>query len=569
MSRLSYVNYSFEDIVIQLQDRLKLTNSWADIYRSGTGETLIELLAYVLEAGLYYTERRAVESYLPLAQNISSVRHIVALLNYQPKRKTSSTGTLTFSIPAALGVNVFIPKYTECQSSSGTKYITNEDSVIEKGSTSVAVNAIQGSISEVEIVSNGLATQEYLINSTSVENSTSEVNPTMRVLVGSVLWTKVDSFINSDSESKHYKVINEAEGTVTVQFGDNVNGMAPANSSTISIKYVKSDGVDGNVSNTGVITTLNSTIYDEDGSAVTTSVTNSSSFFGGDDEEGIEEIRYEAPRVFKTGQRAVSKDDFIAILENYAGVANVNVWGENEEALDSGVDADYEMLNKVKMCVLLQEWELPDATFKTALSSYIYGISMLTVKYEFVEPVILNVVPKISVKVLSGYSLSQTQSDVEAAVLNEFELGVTTKLGSIIKYSHLVNAIDDVVGVSYANMTLEIRKDLEAEYQSAWDYGETLDAIPVKEESARLYIDDEYITVDDGSGVFSYSGTYEISGTIDYETGVVVLDVSPVPASSIYIRYQQSIDSGGSRDITPSLRQICKLYDNDTTISME
>lgn len=569
MANLNYVNYDFDDIVIQLQDRLKLVDSWKDLYRDGTGQTLIELLAYVLNSVMFYTERRAVESYLPLAQNISSVKNLVALINYQPKRKTSATGTLTFSLSEALNVNVFIPKYTECQTSGGVKYITNEDSVIGKGNTSVGINSIQGSVSRVEIVSDGSSSQEYLINSTNVENSANGGNPTLVVVIAGNQWTKVDSFINSDSESKHYRVLNEPEGTVTLQFGDGVNGLSPGNGDTIAITYVKSAGVDGNTSNTGVVTTVNSTIYDKNGSSVEVDVTNSSLFLGGDDEEGIEEIRYEAPRVFRTGQRAVSREDFISILENYSGVASVNVWGENEEAEDSGVDADYEMLNKVKMCLVLQGWEHPDDAFKNTLSDYIYGISMLTVKYEFVQAVILDVVPRLFVKVLSGHSLSQVQSDVEIAVSDNFSLGDTAVLGSIVKYSSVVNAIDDVDGVSYANMTFEILKDLEAGYQSTHDFGEALDALPVKEGTARLYIDGTYVTVDDGEGSFSYSESYTISGTINYETGLVLLDVDPSSVSSIYIRYQQSVDSGNGMDISPSMRQICKLYDVDTTIGME
>ena len=205
---LDYVNYDFESLVTQLQDRISLSDSWKDVFRSSTGQTLLEVMAYVLNAGLYYTERRAVESYLPLARNLSSVKNLVALLNYQPKRKTSAYGTLTFSIASPLTKNVFIPKYTECQSTTGIKYITNEDSVIGKGQLSVAVNSIQGEISRTEVVSNGSTSQEYLLNSTSVENSADIINPTLRVLVDSVEWTKVDSFINSDSVSKHYRVIN-------------------------------------------------------------------------------------------------------------------------------------------------------------------------------------------------------------------------------------------------------------------------------------------------------------------------------------------------------------------------
>jgi len=192
------------------------------------------------------------------------------------------------------------------------------------------------------------------------------------------------------------------------------------------------------------------------------------------------------------------------------------------------------------------------------------------VKYEFVDVEVLNIVPKLNIKVMTGHSMSQVQSDVEAALADQFILGDTTRLGTITKYSHLMNAIDDVDGVSRVNMTLEILKDLEASYSSGFDYGEMLDATPILPESARLFIDDTYVTSDDGSGVFSYSGSYTISGTIDYVTGKVELDVTPAPASSIYIRYQQSIDSGESRDISPSLRQICKLYDVDvTSISME
>lgn len=562
---LNYADYNFEDLVIALQDRIKLRDSWSDIYRSGTGQMLIELLAYVLNAGLYYTERRASESMLPTARLLSSVKNLVALLNYEPKRKTSATGTLTFSIAPALNKIVYIPKYTECQSTDGIKYLTNEDAAIQKGQTSVAVNSIQGELLQTEVSANGATNQEYLINSIYVENSANAFNPTLRILVNGEEWTKVDSFINSNGISKHYRVLNDMEGTVTIKFGDNVNGLAPSSGASIIIKYVKSNGIGGNVTYAGRINTINSTLYDEDGNSVTVSVTNIGSFLGGDNEEGIEEIRYEAPRVFKTGQRAVSRNDFISILENYPGVASVNVWGENEEAAAAGTTVDYTMLNKVKMCIVLQEWELPDDTFKSTLSDYIYNISMLTVKYEFVTAAILEVIPILAIRVATGYSISQTQADVEEALAGQFSLGDTTKLGTIIKYSHLMNAIDDVEGVSYANMVLEIKKDLTASYQSYYDYGRTLDAVDILPESVRLFIDDIYITTDvdneDGTGSFSSAGGYAISGTVDYETGLILLNVSPAPASSIYVRYQQNKE----RNIVPSFMQICKLEDVDVT----
>jgi hypothetical protein len=568
---LSYVNYDFDQLVINIQNRLKASNAWQDIYRDGAGQMLIEFLAYVTNLGLYYTERRAEESYLATAKLLSSVKNIVSILNYQPRRKTSSTGTLVFSISSPLTKIVYIPKYTECQTSTGVKFVTNESIAIEKGQTSADASSIQGELIQKEVTSDGSTEQEYLVNDTAVENSADVDNPTFRVIVDGTEWTKVSSFLASGNTDQHFRVINEPEGTVSVLFGDDVSGKAPEAGSTIVIQYIRTAGADGNVTFSGspTITTLNSTIYDEDGGIVTTTVSHTSSFLGGSDDETIEEIRYNAPRVFSTGERAVTKEDFVAILGNYSSVASVNVWGENEEAEAAGVAADYEMLNKVKISLVLQDWQLADSTFKSTLSDFLYDLSMITVKYEFVTPTFLLVIPVLDVKVVSGNSLSQAQADIESELADQFTLGDTTKLGTMIKYSNVLAAIDDLAGVAYASMDLEIKKALSSTYDSMYDWGAALEATDILPESARLFIDGVYVTTDvdggSGSGTFSSAGGYTISGTIDYSTGVALLDVSPAP-SAVHIRYRQDEND----NIVPSFNQICKLEDTDIqSISIE
>lgn len=563
---LNYTDIDWETIVLNLRNRLKLRDSWKDVGASGTGETLIELFAYILTNGNYYTERRATESYLPTARLLSSVKNLVALIGYSPKRKTSAVGTLTFSIVAPLTKNVYIPKNTSCGSS--IKYLTSEDSVIEKGQLSVTSNAIQGEVAQLEISSNGVANQEYLINSTEVENSANTINPTLKIVVNGVLWTKVDSFISSDGESTNYRIINEMDGTVTVVFGDGVNGVIPVIGESIVISYVKSSGLSGNVVNTGMIITINSTIYDEDGVAVTTTVTNNSSFLGGDDAEDIEEIRYEAPRVFKTGQRAVNKEDFIAILENYPGIANVNVWGEKEEADALGVQSLVAMRGIAKICMILQEWGIADSAFKALLSEYLHtNFAELTVRYQFITPTILDVIPVIDLKVSTGYSMSQAQSNAEAAIADQFILGDTVRLGEMVRYSRIVAAVDDLEDIAYINMILEIRKELDDDYNSAYDYGEILDAIPIKPGTSRLFMDDLYVLTDvddgDGTGTFTGSG---ITGSINYTTGEVLLNVGSPPILNIYFRYCQDQDN----NIITNFEQIAELYDVDVnSIAME
>jgi hypothetical protein len=562
---LNYTQYDFDLLVSQLQERLSASDAWKDIYRSSTGSMLIEFLAYVTNMVMYNIERRAQETYIDTAQNLSSVKALVSLLKYEPKRKTSSVGNLKFTISSSLTKIVIIPKYTECTSVDNVKYLTNEESAIQKGQTEITVEGIQGTYATKEITSDGSLNQEYLLSNTSIENSASSTNPTLRVVVDGTEWTKVSSFLNSTNTSKHYRVINELDDTVSILFGDNINGAAPASGNVVSIRYVISDGAEGNAASTGKITTLNDTIYDEDGNTVSSiSVTNTSSFLGGDDQEDIEEIRVEAPQVFKTGDRAVTKEDFVTIIKNQAGVADANVWGENEEAEAAGVDAVQSMLNLVKMAIILQEWELPDSTFKDNLADTIYNISMLTVKYEFVDPVILYTIPTLTVKVVSGESISGTQTAIESALASQFLLGSTTKLGTLIKYSQILSTIHGLSGVAYANMVLKIRKELSDTYTSLANWGATLEALSVKPETVQVYINNTLVTTDtddgDGTGSFSASGSYTISGDVNYSTGVLTLDISPTP-SSVHVRYQQ--DQEGN--IVPTFNQIAKLYSVDIT----
>ena len=51
------------------------------------------------------------------------------------------------------------------------------------------------------------------------------------------------------------------DDTVSVLFGDNINGKAPDSGSTIVLQYIESAGADGNVTYTDKITTINDTIY--------------------------------------------------------------------------------------------------------------------------------------------------------------------------------------------------------------------------------------------------------------------------------------------------------------------
>jgi len=548
---LDFTNYDFDDLVAQLTNRLKERDAWKDTYRSSTGQMLIELFGYIGNMVLYYVERRAEESYILTAKNKSSIVNLVRLLNYVPKRKVSAVGTLRFTLTGGINAKmVYIPKYTVCTTTTGMKYMVSEDAVIMPGQLYVDVNGVQGELVTLNRVGNGTPDQEYTIEDNTIENTN------IFISVGGAFWTQVTSFIYSTSSSTDYTLKTELNDYVTIVFGNGIFGLAPAVGESIEIKYIKSEGVLGNVYELARIVTMVSTIYDEDETATTVTVSNVTTFLGGDDAETAEEIREEAPKVFATGDRAVTKNDFIAILNNYAGVADSNVWGEKEET-----PPNYTMYNQVKLCVLLQNWALPDTAFETVLTDYLYEKSLMTVRYSFIDPEIIYVVPTFTIKVIRGSTLSYISSQISTAMDTAFTLGTTTKLGVSKQLSDIVATVEGVSGVSHSYTDLRIRKELSSIYDSLYDWAGTIEAIPVLAGSISVLVNDVEVATDDGLGNFTdISSAYTITGDIDYVTGVIGIDISGSPTvTALVIKYNQ--DEEG--DIVVTKNQICKLYETD------
>jgi hypothetical protein len=552
MSVLNYIDVDFDDLVIQLTNKISESAAWEDAYRSGTGQMLVELLAYISNLDRYYIERRAEELYLATSQLKSSVINIVKLLNYDPRRNVSATGTAKFSIPSPSTKNIFLTKYTRLETVDGVKYVVDEDGVLLAGNTEVNVGVIQGEKIDIQITSNGAASQRYNVEDSQIENSNIDV------FVDGEQWTAVSSFFESTTESKEYNIRTENDETLTIKFGDGVKGKIPPNGSIILIRYIRSIGTDGNIYATNKLTVIKDNIFDEDGVIVSdVSVTNANTILGGDDAETVEEIKENAPAVFSTGDRLVIVEDYIAYLNSVASVADSNAWGEREEN-----PPNVDMFNRVKISLILDNWAFANQEFLDSLTAELYNRAQLTVLYEFINPDIIQLIPVIDINVLEGFSLSAVQTAVENAFVDLFLLGTTTRIGVSKYLSDVTSVIDAVTGVDNFRLVLLGYKELQAGYDSFYDYGETLDLLSILEESVEVYIGTENVAIDDGVGGFTdLSSLYTVSGVINYTTGVIGIDISPSPVGDITVRYKQN-ENG---DLIVTKNQILRLNEVDVT----
>ena len=172
----------------------------------------------------------------------------------------------------------------------------------------------------------------------------------------------------------------------------------------------------------------------------------------------------------------------------------------------------------------------------------------------------MQTIPTINILATVGNVLSTVQDAVVTTLENEFILGTTTKLGVAKRISALTERVENTAGVDYHHLVLKIYKELTANYDSYYDYGELLEAVPLLPEAVEVYVGESRVSIDDGAGNFVADSTgYIVTGTVNYTTGAVGVDITPTPTQTVSIRYRQ--DSNGDIEVTN--RQICKLHSVD------
>ena len=137
-------------------------------------------------------------------------------------------------------------------------------------------------------------------------------------------WTQVPYIQDYTPSSKVFQVSVQADGTVTVLFGNGVSGKIPTQDAAIKAVYIAGGGVIGNVS-AGSLTTWD-VIQGVDADTIRTrmTVTNPFAATGGADPESNDSIRYNAPRSLRSLNRAVTLEDFGNLALAIDGVVKAN-----------------------------------------------------------------------------------------------------------------------------------------------------------------------------------------------------------------------------------------------------
>ena len=375
MATIPTIDYTNKDFQSLRQAMFNLARyrlpEWTDQSPSDLGSLLIDLFAYMGDVLLYYQDRVANESFPATAVERRSVLNAMRLIGYQlaPPVPASVELSLVFNPPApAASSIVTIPQGAQFATAPAGGLPAQTFEYLDP-STDIDLKSDQVQPrADGKLLYSGLPLLQCTQQSTSsLGSSTGEPNlmlsiPGTPVILSTLLvevnegsgwvtWDRRDSLLYdtaadgsvslSASDARDYYVQFDENDVAWVVFGDGTYGRRPpVGVNNIRATYRLGGGSAGNVP-ANSITVANTAI------PLLDSVTNPGPAAGGADHEDIRHAVAFGPLAFRSGQRAVTLNDYTALAQQAGGVAKVRGQAPNWNTIELYVAPQGDSLSPV------------------------------------------------------------------------------------------------------------------------------------------------------------------------------------------------------------------------------
>lgn len=347
MAQFNVTELDFQKIKDSIKDHFKSQTKYNDWNFEGSGlSTLLDVLAYNTHYNALVAHFSLNESFLDSAQIRGNVISHAKLLGYIPRSVRSSSAKINIVVTGNSGSPsiLTLERGTRFRTTIGnaTYNFIVLDSVdasknVAAGNTYTFSNVVvrQGVLKRMlYLVDNTIQNQKFVIPEDTVDADTMRVRTKANQDSDEYeVYTRFTTLAGIDSNSLVFFPQENASGKYEIYFGDGILGKKPTTNNIVEVEYLYSDG---ELANSARLFTPVDTIGGFATSAI--SVTTVSISAGGAVRESIESVRYNAPLSYLSQNRAVTADDYKAIIQKeFGGIDSISVWGgENNTEPDFG-----------------------------------------------------------------------------------------------------------------------------------------------------------------------------------------------------------------------------------------
>ena len=445
-TNLNVTELDFPEIKENLKNFLKQQTEFTDYDFEGSGlNVLLDVLAYNTHYNAMNAHFALNESFLDSAQIRGNVVTRAKLLGYIPRSVLSPRAAVDLVVNVAgesgtLPTVLDLPRGTKLSSIvAGEEFqyvVLDTQQATLTGSTYTFnnVSIAEGSIRELKYrVDNTIENQKFQLSDHDADTSTLRVRVQSNEESTSFdIYTKFDTLKNVTSTSKVYYLQENPSGYYEVYFGDGVTGFKPTNDNIVTLDYVVTKGKESNGSNVF-------SMVDNVGGFSNITLTTVSNAAGGAEQETAESIRFNAPLTFISQNRAVTSDDYAAIIKkNFSNVDSISTWGgEDNDPPDYG---QVYIAIKPLLANTLTTAEKTDIT-----GAILKGKNVVSITPEIVDPnftfLELDVFFKYNPN-LTDRSSVELQSVVRDTI-TDYNFNNLNKFDGVFRHSELTQKIDN------------------------------------------------------------------------------------------------------------------------------
>jgi hypothetical protein len=478
MPYIQVANLDFDDIKTALREYLRAQSDFTDYDFDGSAlSTIIDTLAYNTYYTAFNTNMVVNELFIDSATLRDNVVAIAKQLGYRPKSITSPTAYVSFTVTYANPTTD-----TELYLKKGTGFIASFDNTIYQY---VVLDDVKAQVSNNTAIFTNVAVREgnqivstFTVNSSSrsqrfvLDNTNIDTN-TIRVKVfptgGSFNepYLVANNIIGIDGNSKIFFIEEIEDQRYELLFGDGVLGKKLEDGSIIEVSYLRTAGPESN----GVRTFVFSGVLENpDGvspNVFDVTINSTVAASGGEELESTEKIRYNAPKAYGTQDRAVTAQDYAAIVRRvYPSTSDVLVFG--------GEDQDPPQYGKVFIVLKPSDASYLTSLTKKQITDEVKKYVVASVEPVIVDPSILFV--EISSRIFydsltTDQTAQQIRDKVIGSVQNYLDTSDTEKFNGKFRYSKIVGVIDDADRSITSNLTtVTMRKDFYPQLNSTFYY---------------------------------------------------------------------------------------------------
>jgi hypothetical protein len=443
-TNLKITELDFPDIKNNLKNYLKQQTVFNDYDFEGSGlSVLLDVLAYNTHYNAMAAHLALNEAFLDSAQIRGNAVSRARMLGYVPRSQLSprasikivvtrpNTDTSTTSLQLPRG-----SKFLSTVEGESFQFVTLETQTAGiSGSTFTFDNVgiAEGTYNSIKYrVDNDLSNQKHQLSHVNADTSSLRVRVQANEESTSYdIFSKFTTLLNVTASSQIYHLQENSNGFFEIYFGDGVTGTKPENNNIVTLDYVYSSGDDSN----------GASVFSSEGNIGGMSdiaVTTITSATGGVDQESLESIRYNAPLTFTTQNRAVTSDDYRAIIQReFSNISAISTWGGEDQAIP-----DY---GKIFVCIKPNTADTLTAAEKTEIiGTVLKGKNVVSITPIIVDPNFTNLELDISFKFNPNLT-DRTSIELKAVVsdtIDDFDLNNLNKFDGVFRHSSLTKAID-------------------------------------------------------------------------------------------------------------------------------